>query len=412
MTQDTNINQISITDKLNCKLFEIYEILKEQHYSDNLGVLTGLTGLALFHFYYSRFANNDDSSEIGVEIITECFEKINQNYELPTYCSGIAGFGWALEHLYTENFIDFNNDEVLSDLDSYLFEKQLVESSIGQFDFLHGSIGYGYYFLARYKNTSSKELKERYKTNILELISSIKEFAIEFDNKIKWESILSIETQKKGYNFSLSHGIPSIINFLSRLYSFSDFRSVVSPLLTKSISYILHHKNENSNEHSLFPNFECEPGNRNQHSRLAWCYGDLGIGITLFQTARILQDHDLKKTAIDILKHSAQRVQQQNTLVKDSGICHGAFGIVKVFNRIYKETNIPLFKEAAEHWLNVGLKMSFHEDGHAGYKKWVGGKGIWENELSLLEGISGIGLVIIDYLTDSEFNWDECLMIS
>jgi lantibiotic modifying enzyme len=412
MTQDTNINQISITDKLNSKLLEIYAILKEQHYSDNLGVLTGLTGLALFHFYYSRFANNDDSSEIGVEIITECFEKINQNYELPTYCTGIAGFGWALEHLYTENFIDFNNDEVLSDLDSYLFEKQLIDSSTGQFDFLHGSIGYGYYFLARYKNTSSEQLKEKYKTYILELISSIKEFAIECENQIKWESILSIETQKRGYNFSLSHGIPSIINFLSRLYCFSDFKSVVSPLLTKSISYILDHKNENSNEYSLFPNFESESGSTNQHSRLAWCYGDLGIGITLFQTAKLLQDQDLKKTAIDILKHSAQRVQQQDTLVRDAGICHGAFGIAKVFNRMYKETNIPIFKQATEHWLNEGLKMSFHKDGYAGYKKWVGGKGTWEKELSLLEGISGVGLVIIDYLTDSDFNWDECLMIS
>lgn len=410
MTQNTNINQISITDKLNSKLLEIYEILKEQHYSDNLGALTGLTGLALFHFYYSRFTNNDDSSEIGIEIITECFEKINHNYDFPTYCSGIAGFGWVLEHLYTENFIDFNNDEVLSDLDSYLFEKQLIDSSTGHFDFLHGSIGYGYYFLARYENTSSKELKKRYTTYLLKLISSIKEFALESENKIKWESILSMETQIRGYNFSLSHGIPSIINFLSRLYHFSDFKSVVHPLLTKSISYILYHKNKN--QYSIFPNFECEPEDRNQHSRLAWCYGDLGIGITLFQTSKLLQDQDLKEAALDILKHSAQRVQEEDTLVKDAGICHGAFGIAKIFNRIHKETNIPLFKEATEHWLNEGLKMSFHEDGYAGYKKWVGGKGIWEKEISLLEGISGIGLVIIDYLTESKFNWDKCLMIS
>ncbi|MFB9079123.1 lanthionine synthetase C family protein [Flavobacterium procerum] len=412
MTQNTNINQISITKKLNSKLLEINETLKKQYESEDLGVLTGLTGHALFHFYYSRFSNTEEPSEIGVKIIAECFEKINQNYEISTYCSGIASFGWVLEHLYLENFIDFDNDKILSDLDHYLFERQSLDSSIGLFDFLHGSIGYGYYFLARYKNTASQELKKRYKIYLLKLISSLEEFAIESENKIKWESILSMETQKRGYNFSLSHGIPSIINFLCRLHSFSDFKSSVDPLIKKSISYILDHKNTEPNHYSIFPNFECESTNKNRHSRLAWCYGDLGVGITLLQAAKTLQDKNLNKIAIDILKHSAQRVQQHDTMIKDAGICHGAFGVAKVFNRVYKETHEPIFKAATEHWLNEGLEMCSHQDGFAGYKKWVGGQEIWENELSLLEGISGIGLVIIDYLTDNEFNWDECLMIS
>lgn len=410
--QNTNINQVSITKKLNSKLIQIHEILKTQHQSENLGVLTGLTGLALFHFYYSRFNNEDDSSDIGVKIIADCFEKINNNYELSTYCSGIAGFGWALQHLHLEDFIDFDSDKVLSDLDHYLFERQTIDTSIGYFDFLHGSLGYGYYFLARYKSTTSQKLKRKYKIYLLRLISSIEEFAIESENGIKWESIISNEIQKRGYNFSLSHGIPSIINFLSRLNAFSDFQSRSNPLLRKSISYILHHKNEGENQYSLFPNFEYESDYTHKHSRLAWCYGDLGVGITLLQAAKALQDKNLYKTAIDILKHSAQRIQPQDTLVKDAGICHGAFGIAKIFNRAYKETNESIFRKATEHWLEEGLKMSHHKDGIAGYKKWVGGKGTWENELSLLEGISGIGLAIIDYLTDNEFNWDECLMLS
>ncbi len=34
------------------------------------------------------------------------------------------------------------------------------------------------------------------------------------------------------------------------------------------------------------------------------------------------------------------------------------------------------------------------------------------NALPFLEGISGIGLVILDYLADYDSNWDECLMIN
>lgn len=412
MTKNTSFNQTNIVDQLNSKLLEIKKIINKEYNSNNLGVLTGLSGIALFNFHFSRFANDEESSEIGVKIIRECFDRINNGYEFPTYCSGITGLGWTLEHLAEENFIEFNNDELLSNLDSYLFEKLAIDSSLGQFDFLHGSIGYGYYFLKRYNNTLSNKLKKKYKFYLLELINKIDLFAIEIDNQIKWESIIDLETKKKGYNFSLSHGIPSIINFLSRLHSIDDFKLKLEPLIKKSISYILHSKSDDPDHYSLFPNIECEPYNKNRHSRLAWCYGDLGVGITLFQASKILDDNNLNETAINILKHSSKRILAENTLIKDAGVCHGAFGIAKTFTRLFKETNDITFKEASYYWINEGLKMGYHEDGYAGYKKWVGGKGIWEKELSLLEGITGIGLVIIDYLNDNEGNWDECLMLS
>ena len=111
---------------------------------------------------------------------------------------------------------------------------------------------------------------------------------------------------------------------------------------------------------------------------------------------------------------SLQRKSNEDTSVRDAGVCHGSFGNAQIFNYLYQETNNTIFKNAAIYWINRGLKMAIHKDGYAGYKQCigVGEDEKWSPEISLLEGVAGIGLTIIDYLTDYENRWDECLMIS
>lgn len=46
----------------------------------HLGVLTGLSGLALFQFYYSKFLNRDEHTDTGLDILTQCIDHINNGY--------------------------------------------------------------------------------------------------------------------------------------------------------------------------------------------------------------------------------------------------------------------------------------------------------------------------------------------
>lgn len=404
-----------IETKLKKKLYEIYEILKTNNNTENLGILTGLSGISLFFFNYSRLNNDDNASEIGIELIKSCFNKINNEYNYPTYCSGIAGFGWLLEHLWEEDFLDFNNDKLLIDLEDYLLSKMNYDLQNNNHDFLHGGIGYGYYFLKRYKNTKSEDLKQKYKENILKIISYFDEKSEKEHNMIKWSSEFNSEKKNVGYNLSLCHGIPSIINFLCRLHKYEDFKPHVRNMIEMGVNYILSCKNKSETSTSIFPNSQTNNNivnNNITNSRLAWCYGDLGIGITLWQAAKTLNNESLLKTSIEILIHSSHRIDLEDNLVKDAGLCHGAFGIALVFNRIFKDTNNEIFYKASIFWCNEGLKMASHKDGYAGYKKYLSEKDIWEKEISLLEGIAGIGLVIIEILNPSDSKWDECLMLS
>ena len=68
--------------------------------------------------------------------------------------------------------------------------------------------------------------------------------------------------------------------------------------------------------------------------------------------------------------------------------------------------------ESANFWIADGIRKASYKDGYAGYKQWNGLTKDWTSELSLLEGVAGIGLVLIDHLSEESNFWDECLMIS
>ncbi|SEK69613.1 Lanthionine synthetase C-like protein [Aquimarina amphilecti] len=396
------------------KLESISTILSENYKNnEHVGVLSGISGIALFQFYYSKFTEKESHADVGVEIISSVIERINEGYSFPTFCTGIAGAGWAIELLDEEGFIDIDSDDLLSDLDDYLSRAIVQMGEKDKFyDFLHGAIGIGFYFFKRYQSTKSLDLKKSYKVKLLEIVASLKRASIEENGMMKWESYLSEEDEIKGFNLSLSHGMASIINFLSRLTVYDDFRDVVLPILEKATQFILSNENKDVSCSSFFPSWIYE-GKEKNNERLAWCYGDLGIGLTLWRVGNVLGNDMIAQKGLITVENSCKRRDLIETKVKDNGLCHGTFGMVQIYNHMYNETQKAIFKETADYWMEQGLNMAIHEDGYVGYKQWSGGTDEgWRKEMNLLEGVAGIGLSIISYLAPFETKWDECLLIS
>ncbi len=378
----------------------------------DIGVVAGLSGIALFQFYYSKFLDIEGPSEVGAEIISFCIEKINDGYSLPTYCNGIAGLGWAIQHLKVEDFINLDCDALLSNFDKYLYDQMVFDFNLGNYDFLHGALGHAFYFLSRYKHTEDLYLKKRYESYLLEGIKNLKKLAIQKDNSLKWKSILDINKGNEGYNLSLSHGISSILNFSSRLHAIDAFKEVTEKLVIGSANYILSFQKKNSKNLSLFPSWIEKDISPEYNSRIAWCYGDLGIGLSILRAGQSLRDVSMQKHALEIIAHTTTRKSPDETLVKDAGVCHGSYGNSLIYQRLHQTISNPLFQKSLHFWLDNGVEKAIHKDGYAGYKQWNGLEKKWMPELNLLEGVAGIGLVIIEYLSEEPNFWDECLMIS
>ncbi len=396
------------------KLFDISTIL-QQHYDKEkkLGLLSGKTGVAYFFILYGEFLNDDSISERGHKILAETIEEINQGFNFPTFCSGIAGIGWVLEMICEEGFLEINSKEIFSEIDIFLDKIMASNFEQDNYDFLHGYLGEAMYFLKRYQNANSIKNRNKYKVILIKVISVLQKTALENKELVYWESYVQAKNEIKVINLGLAHGMSSIINFLARLVIYQDFEPLVSPLLIKATRFILSVKSDAPSSKSLFPSWINQKQKTVEYSRLAWCYGDLGIGLSLWHAAEVLNDKILYKEAMAILKHSALRKSLETTMVKDAGLCHGAFGIMLIFDYLYKSTAVIDFKNTADYWLLEGLKMANHENGYAGYMKWQPKEiGSWQKEDCLLDGVAGIGLAILSYLSPTPLKWSQCLMIS
>lgn len=399
-------------DSLLKKLDEINNILKEtKDLPKQAGLLSGMAGIILFQFYYAKFKNDDELANLALNNLENCIQGIGKTHKMTTYCSGVAGLGWLIDHLEVEGFIFQNNDNLFSELDDFFSERMISNLETNNYDFLHGAIGYAFYFLKRYESTKSDKLKFFYKEKLLLFISRLGDLSQRDKTGIKWKTPESIGSNKMCYNYSLSHGASSIINLLSRLNIYKEFEILTAPLLRGTVNHFSSMVAGDSSSYSLYPSkTSLQDNNILYNSRLAWCYGDLGVAISLWWASKSLNDSEIGKLTLKIFRHSTKRQRFNETLVLDAMICHGSFGIAQIYNRMFSETNLPFFKDSAKYWIEDGIRKAAHEDGYAGYKMWQGSDSKWEKSLTLLDGIAGIGLSLLSYLTNNNA-WDESLMI-
>ncbi|HLP44420.1 MAG TPA: lanthionine synthetase C family protein [Candidatus Kapabacteria bacterium] len=392
------------------KLSEISDVLLKntEKLNGNIGVMGGKAGVVLFFFYYAHLTMEEKYVDFAHRLINETFDEINQDVTIHTMAGGLAGVGWMMEHLVQNDFVEADTDEILESLDPFLHKAMMFEIEKGNYDFLHGAVGVGTYFLSRLaKKESTLYLKE-----LIDHLDKIKEKFDDMNGAIAWRSKLDHEKETVGFNLSLSHGLASIIVFLAKLLEKKIYTEKVSPLLDGAVRYMLAHKLDTAKFQSNFPSWigTDYPATT---SRLAWCYGDLGIGAALWQAAQAAGNKEWEEVALKTLLHSTGRKDLQENTVIDAGLCHGASGIAHIYNRMYQQTGIAEFKESALYWLEQTLKMATYEDGYAGYKAWHTEKyGGWVPETGLLEGVAGIGLMIISILSDIDAAWDRCLFLS
>ena len=403
---------MDIKKRLEIKLGEIANnLLNSSLENKEIGVLGGISGNALFHFYYGRLKEDQRHIDKGSDIIYEIFQRIENGYSYPTFCDGIAGACWTLELLKEEEFIDIDEDIITEEVDLYLLEHMKKYIKSNDYDFLHGAIGIGFYFFKRYENALDNNSKKLYENYIVELIKAILENAVREDNIIKWKTEINVGDNKfEGYNLGLAHGIPSIINFLSRLSAKSlVFKNIIAENIDFACNFLIASKNKGSEYLASYPNWFLTNEMKSENSRLAWCYGDLGVGYTILYTACKGDNEVLEKFGIDVLNNTVKRKKLENSGVKDPGICHGAFGIMYIYHLLSLKTNNISFQEISQHWAEIALEMAIHNEGIAGFME-LNDKN-WLRNDNLISGASGIGLTILDYINQSNSKWRQALLL-
>jgi len=370
---------------------------------ESFGLYSGEFGILLFLFFYSRYSKNEKHRLITEDYAERLFYRFLNETKRHTFCDGLSGILYLFEFLREHDFIDMDISDSQPLLDNYLIARMRHNIQQSYYDFMHGALGVGLYFLKKGTNPEC----------IRELIDYLYQTAEKDTGAqiFKWESIIDYEKNRIGYNLSLSHGISSIIIFLSRVVNSGEKNTRVLEMLSGSVNYVLSHQKDFMQfgyyfPHYIITNFQ-EPVIK---SRLAWCYGDLGIGMALWQAGKTFDNSGWKEMGLKVLIQSTHRQNYDETLISEAGICHGSAGLAMIYRRKYIETGRDEFKTVAYFWLSQTLKFSQFEDGLAGYKSFM--KNEWKWAYSLLTGIAGIGLVLLSCMEDNKQIWDEMFLLS
>ena len=301
--------------------------------------------------------------------------------------------------------MNFDAQEVLSKLDPLLEQHMMAEIGEGHYDYLHGALGYVLYFL----NGPAAG-----KTELLaSVMTELDRIAIkEADGSIKWRSVLDEDKGLEGFNLSLSHGLASIMIILSKIMSLGIEVDLCKKLLLGSYKYLRKQQLKGPGFASVYPSWALESLDEPSNSRMAWCYGDLGIAMACHTVGRTMNDRAIARHGDELLLSSCARKEPELNNVHDAGICHGAAGIALIYNAVYQKMPNDQIKEAAGHWLDECLKMDIHKNGIAGYSAWYHPQyGGWVKTPGLLEGAAGIGLALMSFLSTKDPAWKEALLL-
>lgn len=334
---------------------------------------------------------------------------------------GLSGVGWTVEHLSRILSDDVGDDcsrEFGEDIEDPIeaIDNEILcflrnqGDRLGVYDLISGLVGFGVYFIERLSRQSAIEGL----TVILDLLERWSEVAA--DGRTWQTSPRYVPEQQRKlfpagyYNLGVAHGVPGVHQLLGQLITAGIGRSKAQGLLEAATGWMLA-RQRGPDTISVF-DWVFVPGQESADSRLAWCYGDLGISAVLHSTAIHVGRQDWLR-ASEMLLDRCTVWPDNATGVRDTGLCHGALGVAHIFNRVHQSITCSRYKEAAVKWFRRGLEMRRPDIDSAGFFSWSrDGNARCKPDSSFLTGSVGSALALLSSITGFEPAWDRLLMLS
>ena len=301
----------------------------------------------------------------------------------------------------------------IQDIDEALYAYVGRTPWTGHYDLIGGLVGIGVYALERLPRPPAGAMLAR-------VIDRLDELAEHNALGITWFTSPELLPDQQRthyptgyYNLGLAHGVPGVIGLLARAYAVGVAPGKVGRLLSGAVAWSLAQQITPDGEGAGgFPAWVA-PGQTAPVARLAWCYGDPGVAVTLLAAARAAHVPAWEQAALAIARRAVHHARE-NSGVKDSCLCHGAAGLGHLFNRHYQATGDPQLGEAARGWFAQALTLRQPNVGIAGFCHWgttASGALGWVDDPSLLNGAAGIALALLAATTPIEPAWDRLLLL-
>ena len=364
-------------------------------------LMTGKLGLSLY--YYSLFEANghEADAEACLNLLEEVMNHEEGNGMLmgTSLANGTAGLGYLLSLYQQSGLAELDLQEDFTEADQLIFSEALKQiEQDGSLDYLHGAMGAIHYFTTR---SQEPQIRQYLGT----LCKAVSQKAIVTEQGSWLASFIIDKNERELINTSLSHGNAGFLLVLLEALEAGVDDAGLEELIRSGIRFLLSLRMEpGAEQYALFPFVvnSHRPQEQSFNNRLAWCYGDLNIILLLYKAAACFNDAEMKNIADELAVHTLTRTDEASTQVIDAHFCHGAAGLAQVYHKLFMLTGQQRFDESATFWVGETLRH-LQQDWKRNH--YLGKEG------DLLNGLPGIALVLLSYISKKEMAWSRLLLL-
>lgn len=299
---------------------------------------------------------------------------------------GLTGTAWTFMH--AGDGTCGPGEDPCAAVDSALLDFVSRGGPDGCYDLIEGLAGIGFYATERLPRAAAGVLLDA-------VIGRLATLAVEAPHGLTWHTPPEqlpdhqrAEAPTGYFNLGVAHGVPGVVGLLAAALTARPGDDIAAELLDGAVTWVLAQRHDDGR----FPPWT-GPGTRDRPSRDTWCYGGIGVAAVIGNAGRALGREDWRAAATDIVVRAAGRGDDESG-IRDAGLCHGSAGLLQVCNRMWQQTDDLGLADAARRWLRrtVDLTPALRGPG-------------------LLEGRAGVLLALLA-VTGVDPGWDRALLLS
>jgi hypothetical protein len=385
------------------------------------GIASGDAGLAVMCSYLDTCMPAEGWDTVGHGFVTAAAQSAEGKPFLPpSLFSGLSGLAFAVESLSREG-ARYKNllatlDDALAPTARALGTKLGARdqpAAMGDFDVILGASGVGAYLLRRDPHAALSE--------ILAGLASLAEMD---EGTPRWATPpeqLGDEWALRAYplgnlNCGLAHGIPGPLALLALARRAGWDVPGQRDAIRRLADWLALHRADDAwgvNWPAAFPLSPsgepvCDlsalvPG------RAAWCYGGPGVARALWLAGDALDDEKLCDLAVEAIVAALRRPVAQRHIDSPT-FCHGVAGLLQIVLRFANDTGLAVLTDGANQLVDQ-LLAAYEPERPLGYASLEPG-GNPVDRCGLLDGASGVALVLLAAATDTEPRWDRLFLLS
>lgn len=390
---------------------EVIAALSQSDIELDGGLAGGSAGLAMLFAYAGRAWEDAALLDRARSALERSADTLSDQVLGPGLYGGFTGIAWAHSHLESLLYGESEEDSG-AELDDAAVLLLQQKPWYREYDLVSGLVGFGVFALERLPRPRAAQALEL-------IVERLDETSETTPQGITWHTrpyLLPphqrVENPDGYHNLGLAHGVPGIVALLAAIVARGLGGAAARRLLDGGFEWLTSQRLPEDRPGCYA--VSSESAREKPATRLAWCYGDAGIAAALLAGADQLGHGPMRALALEVGRKGARRTAETAGVV-DAGVCHGAAGLVHVFNRMYQATDETLFLEAARTWTARTLELRTEGPSIAGYAAWElldDGKFGWTPQAGLLTGAAGIAAAFLAATSPVASDWDRFLMVS